>query len=627
MSSAPGSLLPALRRVLQFGCIAVATLVCFWPALSLGWIWDDDQYINANPLLQYNGGLYAIWFEPEQSPQYYPVVFTTLWTLYQFVADSPPSYHALNLILHLINAGLVFAILIRLNVKAAFWIAFAFALHPIQVETVAWATEIKNLLSGVFYGSAWLVLWPTLDSVEDDEEKPTSNKQTGLRIALGCLLFVAALLSKSVTASLPAGMLVALWFQRGKITRWQLSILLPMLVLGAAVGWNTARLERLHVGALGADWDYVILERCGIAARCLVHYGVQSAVPTEQVFFYPRFEPTLNMSAWLSIAICVAVLLTALYYAFRPNHPNQERNGASWNRRGPLACLLFFAGSAFPALGFLNVYPHRFSFVADHFVYIPIVGLLALIWSSLAAIRNAAARKWKLPSYLSHILLTLVLAIYGYQTHSYLPVFSNERTLWEDTLAKNPNCTAAMQNLGLFYFQQGDAEQALELLTRAEEYSFDRFQTLNSKGMVLGSLERYSEARLAFQESVKLNPNNPMPWVNLGNLERRLASQGVNSESELSATKCYRNAWDVKPDYFAAFALGTIAYEQGQKGQAADWYGRASTLRPRDLDSKFNLAQCQYELGELQLAKTTCEQLLKIYPRDKPTLSLLRKLR
>ncbi|MEC8553930.1 MAG: hypothetical protein VXZ82_02870, partial [Planctomycetota bacterium] len=192
--------------------VAVTALV-YAPTTSLTFIWDDDQYVYSNPMLQSADGLYSIWTDPSKSPQYYPITFTVLWVQYQLFEDAPAGYHALNVFLHVTNSLLCFVVLKRLRLSAAFWIAMAFALHPIQVETVAWVTELKNLLSGMFYGLAWLAIWPALAPKRSRSKRlPEENEKqarsaiplTIFQLGLGTLLFACALYSKSITASLPA---------------------------------------------------------------------------------------------------------------------------------------------------------------------------------------------------------------------------------------------------------------------------------------------------------------------------------------------------------------------------------------------------------------------------------------
>lgn len=637
-------LLTARGSLFATVAVAIISLISFASTLSLEWIWDDDQYVYSNPHLRSLSGLYAIWFEPNATPQYYPVVFSLLWLLYQLAGNTPWVFHATNVALHACNSALCYRILRQLNLKSALWIAVAFAIHPIQVESVAWSTELKNILSGFFYASCWLTLWPALVQIQQASDSPEhqefvkdrdadsppvqdlsphelgrapnmfSDRSMTWRLLFAIGLFFCALLSKSVTASLPAAMMVAIWFRRGRIQLRQLVVLAAMLIVGGLMGWNTARLERLHVGAVGADWDYSLLDRVGIAARCLVHYAEQTVLPLQQIFFYPRFDPNFGPPATVAVVLCAAALIAAGYMAF------------AQRRRGPLAAILFFVGSAFPALGFLNVYPHRFSFVADHFVYIPILGLLCIFWSTILAVSRKLHTQANVKPFVALLPAIGLLGFYAFQSQRYIPSFENEFALWEDTLEKNPDCPAAMQNLALQLFATGDNAAALHWLDKAMQYDFDRFQTLNSRGMVLGSLGQTQEAIEAFRKSLELNPANHTAWANLGNLSRFLLSQPDAEPFELTPEQCYQRSWDAKPNYLAAFALGTLKYEESNKSLAAEWFAAAAEIRPWDIDAPFNQAQCLSDLGQVDEATELLQEILEKHPKDRPTRSLLRKL-
>ncbi|MEC8554619.1 MAG: tetratricopeptide repeat protein, partial [Planctomycetota bacterium] len=580
-----------------------------------------DQYVYSNPMLQSPDGLYSIWTDPSKSPQYYPITFTVLWVQYQLFEDAPAGYHALNVLLHVINSLLCFVVLKQLRLSAAFWIAMAFALHPIQVETVAWVTELKNLLSGMFYGLAWLTIWPALAPKwsrskrlpeENEEQARPAILLTIFQFGLGTLLFACALYSKSITASLPAALAVALWFAQGNIRRSQTAILIPLLLLGAFAGWQTASMELEHVGAIGDDWNYGFVERVGIASRCVVHYIQQCSVPFEQMFFYPRYEPKINATALFAILACFTIAFSLTIY--------------TWNqrKRGAISSVAFFVGSALPALGFLNVYPHRFSFVADHFVYLPVVGVFCFVWSILLDGAKFVCRDFKVQPPLCLLAFVALLCVYCFQTMRYTPVFESEKTLWTDTINKNPSSVAALQNLALVYVRENDPDGALFYLEKAEEYKFDRFQTLNSKGLVLGMQGRVISAKQAFMESITEDPTNPTPWVNLGNLSRNAPNSGAGL---MSPKQYYEKSWQVKPNYLAAFALGESAFKADDFLIAADWYQKAVSERPWDIDALYNRALSLLSAGQVDEARAACEELLEQYPNDRETKKLLRKCR
>src|SRR6266404_9249127 len=130
--------------------LVVVTLAAYFPALRNGFIWDDDMHLTQNPAVTSPGGLPAIWTS-FVLPVYYPVTFSAFWLIFQMWGANPAPYHAITLALHIANAALLYFLLRRLRIRAAWLIAAIWALHPVNVESVAWITELKNTLSGLFF--------------------------------------------------------------------------------------------------------------------------------------------------------------------------------------------------------------------------------------------------------------------------------------------------------------------------------------------------------------------------------------------------------------------------------------------------------------------------------------------
>ena len=190
----------------------VLTLLAYAPALGGGFIWDDDDYVENNPNLRTAGGLVDIWTKPRTSPQYYPMVFTTFWIEHQLWGLSATGYHVVNVLLHATAAVLLWRVLVALEIPAAWLAACLFAIHPVHAESVAWITERKNVLSGVFYFASALcyLAWASRPSVPAERRKDKRSGETpkprwGLYV-FALVLFIAALLSKTVTCSLPAAL-------------------------------------------------------------------------------------------------------------------------------------------------------------------------------------------------------------------------------------------------------------------------------------------------------------------------------------------------------------------------------------------------------------------------------------
>ena len=405
---APGALLLAL------------TVLVYLPSLRATYVWDDDEYLINNPTLREFRGLVRIWTEPRASPQYYPLVFSTFWVEYHLWGLWYPGYHAVNVLLHALNALLLWRLLRRIEVPGAWLAAAVFAVHPVHVESVAWITERKNVLSAAFYFAALLAY---LRFAPLDESEPAAR---GARrwYALALVLYVAALGSKTVTCSLPVALLLLYWWKRGSLEWRDVRPLVPFFAVGLYLGLQTAWLEKYHVGTIWLRWDISPLGPLPDRRAGIWFYAGKLAWPSPLIFIYPRWQ--IDTGAWWQYVYPLAALATllALWMA-------RHRIG-----RGPFASVAFFALTLFPALGFIDTAPMRYSFVADHFQYLASVGLITL-FAALGAIvarRLRAGRRW--PRALVAGALFLVL---GTLTVRQCVAYGSRWTLWTDTLAKDPD--------------------------------------------------------------------------------------------------------------------------------------------------------------------------------------------
>src|SRR5271170_3332479 len=246
--------------------IFCATFAAYFPALRGGLLWDDSSHLT-KPGLQSFHGLWRIWLELGATQQYYPLLHSAFWLEHRLWGNAVTGYHLTNLALHALSACLVVMIMKRLTLPGAWFAGFVFALHPVHVESVAWISEQKSTLSGVFYLAALLAyLHFYLDSDQD-------RRKSKYLLATG--LFVLALLSKTVTATLPAVLVVIFWWQRGRRIRWRRDVLplLPWFALGAFAGIFTAWIERTVIGARGTAFMLTPAQRLLIAGHSLFFYA------------------------------------------------------------------------------------------------------------------------------------------------------------------------------------------------------------------------------------------------------------------------------------------------------------------------------------------------------------------
>jgi tetratricopeptide (TPR) repeat protein len=445
--------------------LVAAVLLAYVRMWWAGFIWDDDDYVINNQCLWAWDGLWAIWFDPSRTPQYYPLTHTSFWVEYQLWRLTAPLYHIVNVLLHAANALLLWAVLRQLAVPGAWLGAALFALHPVEVETVAWITERKNTLSA-FFGLAFVLAWlryrfgPGI--VQTDAHVEDSRPFPAFWLAVAVVLFVASLLCKTVTITLVGVVLVISWWKTGRLSGRDFVGVAPLLCLGLPLALSTVMLEKEHVGAVGAEWALGAADRIVLAGRVIVFYFTKLLWPTPLLFFYPRWEVSAAAAwQWLFPAVVCGVLAT-LWMA-------RERLG-----RGPLAAALMFIGMLFPALGFFDIFPFQYSFVADHFQYhastAALAGLAAA--ATLAAARLSDPRLRVLPLAAWVGMLACITAA---QTRSYIGV----EPLYLHVLAHDPGSFAAANNLGTFYSRQNRVDEAKPLLQAAVSNArFDRQKSL-----------------------------------------------------------------------------------------------------------------------------------------------------
>jgi Flp pilus assembly protein TadD len=545
---------PTLRTGWAVLLLVALTALVYFPATRGGFIWDDESYVIGNANLRSAEGLGRIWFEPRTSPQYYPLVFTSLWLNFQAHGLDPTGYHVVNIALHLLAALLAWRVLVALGLPGAWLAAALFALHPVHVESVAWITERKNVLSGFFYLASALAYLRFAGHTAGRPRQPAVY-------VLALVLFAAALLSKSVTASLPAALLVAVWWKQGRVRWADVAPLLPFLALGAAAGLHTAWLERAHVGAEGAEWHLSLLDRTLIASRALVFYAGKLVWPHPLIFMYPRWEVGSGIG-WYAFPLLVAGVFALLW-----------RQRASWGR-GPLAAALFFAGTLLPALGFLNVYPMRYTFVADHYQYLASLGLLAVAGCGLSRLGGATG---------AGVAAALLLAA-GSLTWNRAQVFRSAEALWTDTVQRNPSSWMAHNNLGLLRAGQGRWADAVRSYRRALDLRPASPETLTNLGMALLAQGQPREAIAQHQAAVALDPAYADGWNNLGIVQ---AEQGDPAAGVASL----RKALSLQPRFPDAWMnLGHAYMAGGRVADAMTAYRQALAQRPGWPEAANNLA-------------------------------------
>ncbi len=563
--------------------VACATVVAYLPALQGGFIWNDSDYVTA-PALRSLGGLVRIWAEPGATQQYYPLLHSAFWVEHRLFGDRPLGYHAVTLLLHAGSAVLFALVLRRLLVggPAAWLAALLFALHPVHVESVAWITEQKNTLSLALYLGAALAYLRF-----DQTRRPGAY-------ALALSLFVLSLLCKTVTATLPAALLVVFWWKRGRLSlRRDALALLPWLALGAAAGLFSSWVEKAYVGAQGADFDLSAAGRLLVAGRAIWFYLGKLAWPVGLNFVYPRWS--IDTAAWWPWLFPLGVLaVIAALWALRRR------------ARGPLAAFLIFVGSLFPALSFVNLYGARYSWVWDHWQYLPDLSLLALAAAGLVA-------GWRLTAPalrpLGPALAAALAVLLGALTWAHCAAFADSETLWRTTLARNPSCWMAYNNLGAELLAKGRLEEAMTNIRAALKYGPGNASAYSNLGDALSKEGRLGEAFAQYGRALEIEPNNVLTLTNLGSA---LLQAGRVDE----AVAHFERALALKPDLAKANAgLGDALLQSGRTEDAIARFRRALEFDPDDVSALANLGAASAQKGRLDEAVGEFQRALEINPR------------
>jgi hypothetical protein len=432
------------------GVIILMTLVAYIPAMQGGYIWDDDVHVTDNSTLRTPDGLRRIWFELGAVPQYYPLVHTTFWVEYHLYQLEPFGYHLVNVLLHAFNAVFLWLVLRYLGIPGAWLAAAFFALHPVHVESVAWVTERKNVLSSFFYLAAVLAYLRFVDFERESESSFDSDKEHHLWLnntrhpwlfyALALFLYLCALLSKTVACSMPAAILLILWWKKTRVKWRDILALIPFFTVGVGLGLVTVWMEKYHVGAQGKEWALSFVDRCLIAGRALWFYASKLVWPHKLIFNYPRWQ--IDSGVWWQYLFPLAVLgVIFILWLLR-----------SRITKAPLVAVLFFAGTLVPALGFFDVYPMQFSFVADHFQYLASIGLIVLF---AAGIMTVLRRLDPLPSKIGCAACLAVLFVFAFCVWQQGKIYGDSEALYRDTISKNPDAFMPHNNLGNVLFAQG----------------------------------------------------------------------------------------------------------------------------------------------------------------------------
>jgi tetratricopeptide (TPR) repeat protein len=500
----------------------------------------------------------------------------------------PLPYHLVNIAMHTTCAILLWQVLRRLNVRAAWLGAALWALHPVQVESVAWITELKNTQSCFFY---LLTVLFFLKWQASGASGGRSRAEGHFVLALLCAAL--AITSKTSTVMLPV-VLGLCWWWLDRRWRWRnLVRLAPFLLISAVASVWTIWDQKHHIGARGPDWAQSWPERAVNAGRIIWFYLGKLLWPHPLIFIYPRWTiDASHLVAYLPVLAAIFMLFVLWL----------NRNGRP---RPVFFAFAYFLVSLFPVLGFFNVYFFRYSFVGDHFQYLASMGPVVAAAAGLSGL--CGLFKPRHP-FLEPALGGALLAILGMLTWRECGTYADSETLWRNTIAKNPNACLAYNNLGTLQSEKGQVDEAVADFNKALEINPGFFEAHNNLGKELLRAGQVDEAMDHFSRAVELAPTSAVSHYNLGDALLR--------KGQLDAAIVqFQKAVEIQADSPEAHNnLGIALMRSGRLAEALEHYQIALAINPASAISHYNLGGTLLRMGQLDEAIVQFRKAVEIQP-------------
>lgn len=469
-------MLRRVRESYRLGLLlAAVTFVAYIPALRGGFVWDDAIYVRDNPIIKASDGLRRIWCTTEFT-DYYALSNTSFWLEWRLWGNNPVGYHVTNVLLHVLNALLIWQLLRQLKIPGAYAAALVFALHPVNVMSVAWISERKNVLSLFF------ALLTVLAFLRWDE---TRERRWHVWAVVA---FALALLSKTAVVMLPVVLLLLSWWRRRQLTRHDFVATIPFFVLSMVMGLVTILFERQHgiTGYIVRDDSFVA--RLAGAGWAVWFYIWKTLWPTNLIVIYPRWEIEVGqLIQWLPLVVLALCLRQAW----------KDRRTWGQGTLFALGCLVILL---FPVLGLFDVAFMAYSFVADHWLYPAIIAIIALV---------CAVVRWR-------PVMALLCVALGVMTWKQTQVWHDEERLWTDTLAKNPGAWMAHNNLGNILHAHDHDGEAVEHYRETIRLKPDYGNAHYNLGIVYYEYSEFDHAAGQFAEAARLKPESAEARNNLG---------------------------------------------------------------------------------------------------------------
>ncbi len=583
-----------------FAAIILAVFIAYFPSINGGFVLDD-RVLTENELIKAPNGLIYFWCSTE-APDFWPMTNSTFWIEWRLWGRHPGGYHAVNLILHITESLLIWIILRKLSIPGAFLVAVIFAVHPVNVESVAWIAQRKNAMAMLFFLLS--ILWYLKADSSAVRQKPSASRfpksdvssfilhpsSFGAWYWLSLAAFILAMLSKGSVAILPVLLLGIVWWRR-PLTIGDLARIGPFLMVGTLL--TVVNLWFQTHGAESVVRTAGFIERLLGACGAVWFYLYKAILPIDLAFVYPRWRiETGNLLWWLPLLATAAG--TTLLWLYRKG----------WSRPF-LFAWGFFLTALLPVMGFTNVGFMKYSLVADHYQHLAIIGVVALSSAGISQWRERAGNKRRrLPT---AVALAAVCAL-AFLTWRQSGLYHGPITLYKATLEKNPECSMAHYNLGRELAQLGQMREAAEQFRQALIIDPDYADAENNLGFALDHMGQTAEAIEHYRKALQLNPNYAEAHNNWG---VALFVSGRPHE----AIEHYKQALLLKSGYAEAYSnMGNALKSLGRYQEAIEQYRKALHANPNYADAYNNLGNAYKSLGQYQLAIEQYKKALSLNP-------------
>jgi len=576
------------------------TIIAYLPVWHAGLIWDDRSFVVDNPLIRAADGWYRFWFTT-QPEDYYPVTSTMLWAEWRVWGTDPVGYHVVNVLLHAFSAVVLWRVLERLNVPGSWLAAALFALHPVNVESVAWITQRKNTLAMFFYLLS--LLWYLRFDLARHSSALSAGRANGPGPGtiglqsrwywLSLAAFVLALLSKTAVAPMPLLLLGLAWWRRNRVERRDLWHSLPFWAVAVAVGLISLWFQSHR--AIGSDIVRTdsFWARLAGAGWAVWFYLYKAALPFGLSPIYPRWEID-GGQLWSYVP---GLLLLGGFLAC-------WRYRRSWGQ-GALVSLGYFVVMLLPVLGFLDIGFMWVSLLADHWQYFAIIGPISLAAAALTTSSRLPKTRQLFPAV---AMLGVLLVVLGVLTWRQCKIYFDPGTFWQATLTANPGSWSAENGLGNVFFEQGQLDEAIAHFQKAVELKPDFSTAHYNLAGCLRKKGRVDEAMAHFQKAVEIQPNYSSAHFYLGEI---LREKGRGNE----AIPHFKRAVEIHPDFAEAHkSLGFLLLGKGQVDEALVHLRKVLEIRPNDAADHNNLASVLWQEGQVREAIAHYQRALEIRP-------------